>query len=444
MFKALEIIKPFWYFHISNQKQRPWPDPENIDHILPLDKGYDSKISSRLDGSFILLMNGWLPEKDKKKQLPASVLKHRPSHNDEFRFLGKYFHPGWSLFYLLYCIFKLKNPLHIIIGYVKSLKIERISIFNKTTQNNYPKGPIFSFPRNEKIRIIIPTYNRYSVLKNILRDLETQDYPNFSITIIDQSNPFDKNFYNNFKLDILLIHQENPGLWEARNKAVIKSNEKYLAFLDDDSRISHNWLECHLECIEKFDADISAGVSISLTGAKIPENYSFYRLSDQLDTGNVLVKRHVFEKCQLFDEQFEGMRMGDGEFGFRAYEEGFLSISNPNAKRIHLKTKKGGLRELGSWDALRPTNILKPRPIPSTLYFAKLHFGKSTAYRYLLSSIPFSLNPYFLKNTIFGSLLSVSIVILILPILIFQIMRSWLISNEMIKQGPIIPELIKK
>ena len=35
-----------------------------------------------------------------------------------------------------------------------------------------------------------------------------------------------------------------------------------------------------------------------------------------------------------------GMRMGDAEFGLRAYRNGIISISNPEACRIHLNQNK--------------------------------------------------------------------------------------------------------
>ena len=90
-------------------------------------------------------------------------------------------------------------------------------------------------------------------------------------------------------------------------------------------------------------------------------------MSDQLDTGNVLLKRGVFKKIGLFDRQYEKQRMGDGEYGLRAYLEGFLNISNPYAQRLHLKVGTGGLRQMGSWDGFRPKNWFGPRPVPSVL-----------------------------------------------------------------------------
>ena len=35
----------------------------------------------------------------------------------------------------------------------------------------------------------------------------------------------------------------------------------------------------------------------------------------------LFLRRRVFKICGLFDEQYEGMRMGDAEFGLRAFQE---------------------------------------------------------------------------------------------------------------------------
>ena len=74
------------------------------------------------------------------------------------------------------------------------------------------------------------------------------------------------------------------------------------------------------------------------------------------------------------------MRMGDGEFGYRAYINGFKNISNPKAPRIHLKVSSGGLREMGSWDGFRPTKWFAPKPVPSVLYFFSKYFPRETAW----------------------------------------------------------------
>jgi len=229
-------------------------------------------------------------------------------------------------------------------------------------------------------------------------------------------------------------------LWYARNNAIKNTNEKVIGLLDDDSRISNDWLMKHLECLEYFNLEVSAGVSLSKIGAKVPLNYNFYRISDQIDTGNVIFKRKIIKECGLFDEQFEGMRMGDAEFGLRAYRNGIISISNPEAYRLHLKLSEGGLRQLGSWDAFRPTSFLKPRPIPSVLYYARKYFGNYNALIYLLINLPLSLTKYSKKSDYLYALISVLLFLFVFPIILFQTCKSWNVSSKILYDGHKIPD----
>ena len=265
---------------------------------------------------------------------------------------------------------------------------------------------------NPLINIIIPTLNRYEALKNVLNDLEKQIYSNFEVIIIDQSNFFQKEFYNQFSLNSQIVRQERPALWMARNRGIKSSKSEYLLFLDDDSRIERDWIFEHLKCLDYFNADISSGVSISAIGGNLPKNYFFFRWSDQLDTGNVLIKKQVFIKSGLFDQNFEKMRMGDGEFGLRTYLNGFKNILNPKAFRKHLKIAKGGLRAFGHWDGYRTKHIFSPRPVPSVLYFYRKYWGSKAALFSVLYDIPFSFSPYYLKGTKIGYMLSLIIFIL--------------------------------
>ena len=193
--------------------------------------------------------------------------------------------------------------------------------------------------------------------------------------------------------------------------------------------------------MDYFNADISSGVSISMIGAKVPENYSFFRWSDQLDTGNVMIKKKVFTKCGLFDEQFERMRMGDGEFGVRTYLNGLKNVSNPKASRIHLKETKGGLRDMGHWDGFRPKIYFAPRPIPSVLYLYRKYWGNQSALVSLILSIPLSFSPYKLKSQKSGYILSIIIFFIFLPLVIILVIFSWSISSRMLKTGGLISRL---
>jgi len=289
--------------------------------------------------------------------------------------------------------------------------------------------------------VIIPTLNRYNYLSDVLKDLEEQDYANFEVIVVDQSEPYQESFYNNFKLKLRVERQDEKALWLARNNAVKWSGTDFLLFFDDDSRVEPNWIRMHLKAIDFFKADLSSGVSISKVGDETPAHYAHFRTSDQLDTGNVLIKKSVFQKIGLFDRQFEKQRMGDGEFGLRVYKAGFINVSNPLARRIHLKVDSGGLREMGSWDAFRTKKWFAPRPIPSVLYFFRSNFGNSASRLALIRTIPMSIMPYKFKKNKGLKILAALLSILIFPIILIQVMRSWQLASKKLSVGPLIDNL---
>jgi glycosyltransferase involved in cell wall biosynthesis len=291
------------------------------------------------------------------------------------------------------------------------------------------------------VSVVIPTLNRYKYLKDVLGDLEKQDYQNFEVILVDQSEPVEVDFYEGWKLDIKLIHQEEKALWLGRNKAVSASKGDYILLFDDDSRVEKDWIKNHLKCIDFFDSKISAGVTHTLVGGGLGRKETYFHLSDVFDTGNAMLHKSIFVEVGLFDRQFEKQRMGDAEFGLRSLLGGFNIVSNPFAKRIHLKVETGGLRQMGSWDALRPRSLFAPRPVPSVLYLIRKYYGNLEAIFYLIKNIPQSYIPYkFKKNKAVRLFYGIAFP-LFLPVAIFAVIKSWRIASEKIKEGALIAQL---
>ncbi len=361
---------------------------------------------------------------------------------DEYRFLRKYFHPVWVFYVLILRILSFKNPLREIADWSNSRNVKRSTYQQNTIE--YDHWTLYDsalIKDNPLVSVIIPTLNRYQYLKDVLEDLEQQEYRNFEVIIVDQSNPFREDFYTNFKLDIKLVHQAERALWLARNHAIKISKGEYILLFDDDSRVEPHWIANHLKCLDFFKAQISSGVSLSTVGAEVPLNYSFFRISDQIDTGNVMLKKQIFRKIGLFDRQFEKQRMGDGEYGLRAYLSGYKNISNPYAGRIHLKVGSGGLREMGSWDAFRPKKLFAPRPIPSVLYLYRKYFGKQRALLAILRSVPQSIIPYRYKKNKKMLVLGMLISLFLFPFVVLQVFISWRLATKKLREGAMIGEL---
>jgi glycosyltransferase involved in cell wall biosynthesis len=270
-------------------------------------------------------------------------------------------------------------------------------------------------------------------LKDALRDLEKQSYQNFEVIIIDQSEKFREEFYQEFNLQLQVRHQKEKLLWTARNNAIKLSTADYLLFFDDDSRVDPDWIEQHVKAIDYFNADISAGVSFATIGGKISASYKYFKWADQFDSGNALVKRSVFEQIGLFDLQYNKMRQGDGEFGYRAFKHGIKSISNPLAFRIHLKVQDGGLREIGSWDGFRQKKWFQPRPIPSVLFQYKKYLSKDLAKHTVLIGMLLSNVHLKHKKNKYMLLLSSLLFVLKSPLLYIQYRKSKAIADKMLK-----------
>lgn len=361
---------------------------------------------------------------------------------DEYIFVRSYFSPIWALYVLLLRLLSFKNPFVEIRGFCRTRKIKKQQLKKKALLHKGFKDFKSELQAaNPFVSIIIPTLNRYAYLKDVLKDLEQQTYQNFEVIVVDQSDDFSEEYYKDFNLTIRFIHQEEKALWLARNTAIKLSKAALLLFFDDDSRVAPDWIVQHIRCMDYFNAEGSSGVSLSSVGDSVPEHYSFFKISDQLDTGNVLLKKSVFKEIGLYDRQFEKQRMGDGEFGMRMYIHGFTNISNPFASRIHLKVGTGGLRQMGSWDAFRTKKWFSPRPIPSVLYLYRTYYGTKRALFALLKSVPPSIIPYRFKKNKKLLVLGIVISIFLLPLILIQVVISWHRASKKLNEGPIIKTL---
>ncbi|RED48355.1 glycosyltransferase family 2 protein [Seonamhaeicola aphaedonensis] len=441
LFQFLKYLQPTHYFTVlKNNGTSIFPDvnslSEDVLKAVTFDNRYTNDLAKQYDASWQLIHKGYIGHAKTIETIETLPLM------DEYRFIRKYFNPTWVFYVLVIRVLSFYNPFKEFKSWYSTKHIKRVPILKtpmKYKDWEYNKAPLIE--EKPMVSVIIPTLNRYAYLKDVLKDLEVQDYNNFEVLVVDQSQPFQERFYKDFHLNLKVQQQRETALWQARNWAIKHSKGDYLLFFDDDSRVAPDWIQKHLKCLDFFNADVSSGVSISKVGDKVPEHYSFFRLSDQLDTGNVMIKKAVFKETGLFDRQFEKQRMGDGEFGMRAYLNGFKNISNPQAKRLHLKVGTGGLRTMGSWDAFRTNHVFQPKPIPSVLYFFRSYFGNTRARLALLRLVPISIMPYRFKKNKGMLILGVFVCILILPLVVFQVCKSWRLSSIKIKQGPLIDTL---
>lgn len=437
IFNFIKYQIPIWYFNL-----KPAIDFGYFPTETQLKQaGFDIKIDSRYvsdqsqvrDLAWVAFQSGFI-HKSYEKGIPIWKTVKLPIA-DEYLFLRKNFHAAWVLYTLILRLITFHNPFVELKAFFKHKGVKR-EVYS-TQVFAYKDYETFQSPllqQNPLVSIVIPTLNRYVYLKDVFKDLENQKYKNFEVIVVDQTDPFQNDFYQGWNFKLNYWHQKEKALWKARNKAIEKAKGEYVLLYDDDSLVDSNWITEHLKCLDFFKADLSSGVSLSVVGAEVPKNYSYFKWSEQLDTGNVLLKKEIFYKIGFFDLQFEKQRMGDGEYGLRCYLNGYKNISNYKAKRIHLKVSEGGLRQMGSWDGWRPKKLFGPRPVPSVLYLTRKYFGNSMAKYLLAKEIIPSLVPYKYKGSKVGKVLIFLVTLFVLPLVFFQVYLSWTAASKMLNK----------
>ncbi|MDE3237322.1 MAG: glycosyltransferase [Bacteroidota bacterium] len=400
-----------------------------------VDYGYETETARNADIAYRCWQSGMLLTTTSSAMEEVGKLQI-PSLKDEYRFIAKYWGKAWSSLALLVRLFSFHNPFKEIPSFLASLKASRFNLYNHlydwSAYNSFQSELVEVQPL---VTVIIPTLNRYEYLKDVLSDLEKQSYQNFDVIVVDQTEDFNATFYQSWKLNLKVIQQKEKLLWTARNRAIKESKADYYLFFDDDSRVERDWIVHHLKCLDFFKADISAGVSISVVGGKVSKSYDHFRWADQFDSGNAMVRKKVFEEIGLFDLQFNKQSMGDSEFGMRAYVNGYKSISNPYAKRVHLKVGSGGLREIGHWDAFRPKKLFAPKPVPSVIYLYKKYYPHQYYRNAVYLGLLISNIPYKSKGNSKMIALSIFLTVIKLPLIAIQFRRSLNRANAMLAEG---------
>jgi glycosyltransferase involved in cell wall biosynthesis len=439
LFEFLKYVQPMWYYRLHERSAFRLFSEAGLEALrsggsISAFNGYREPGSVRMDMLYQALQSGFIP--DAPTPPTGDAARTVTSVHDNYLFLARHFPAKWSWYVLTVRLLSLKNPFAEIASFAGSRGIRRMKKGEADLYPGYLSHEPSESLREALVSVVIPTLDRYEYLTDVLDDLEKQDHLNIEVVVCDQSDPYRDDLYANRRFPVKVIRQSEKALWKARNSCYEASSGDFILLFDDDSRVAPDWVSQHLRCLSFFNVKISAGVTETVIGHGLSSKEGRFHLSDVFDTGNAMVAREVFERVGLFDRQFEKQRMGDGEFGLRAYLGGYAVISNPYARRLHLKADAGGLRHFGGWDAFRPGRLFAPRPIPSVLYFCRRYFGRDSAILLLLLSLPSSVIPYRYKGSGKAKWLTPLLMPFVGPLLAVQAAVSWRSSGRMLKQGP--------
>lgn len=110
------------------------------------------------------------------------------------------------------------------------------------------------------VSVIIPIFNVEKYLRQCLDSVVSQSYQDLEIILIDDGSSDGSSeicdIYQNSDSRIRVVHQENRGQAESRNRGLSLAGGEYVYFLDSDDVLDKEALEQLVGCIEREHADI--------------------------------------------------------------------------------------------------------------------------------------------------------------------------------------------
>jgi hypothetical protein len=162
------------------------------------------------------------------------------------------------------------------------------------------------------VSVIITTYNRRSYLKEAVRSVLSQDYPDKEVIVIDDGST-DNSEEEVRGLPLHYVWKENGGVSSARNKGIEVSKGEYLAFLDVDDLWLKGKLPAQIQRMGEEEYKISYTDEIWIrNGKRINQKQRHKKYSGWIfaqclplciiSPSSAVIKREIFDSVGLFDE----------------------------------------------------------------------------------------------------------------------------------------------
>ncbi|MBD2690255.1 hormogonium polysaccharide biosynthesis glycosyltransferase HpsN [Anabaena catenula] len=229
------------------------------------------------------------------------------------------------------------------------------------------------------ISVVIPTYRREKLLQDSIVDVLKQDYPNFEVLVVDQTQthePETQAFLEEMSAagKIKLMRLDWASLPGARNYAVRRSQGEIILFIDDDVELEPGFLSAHVKnYLQNPEIGAVAGrvfdrMKLGDSGGKLEIEYlppeamdpgiAWYHIDlvhttkpQQVLTArgcNMSFRREIFTKYGLkFDERFRGSAVREeSDFCLRVRKTGYKIWYDPEAHLVHLGEETGGCHDI--------------------------------------------------------------------------------------------------
>ncbi|HGH8124412.1 TPA: glycosyltransferase [Enterobacter kobei] len=109
------------------------------------------------------------------------------------------------------------------------------------------------------VSIIIPVFNAQATIGYLVHDLLSEQTLNIEVIVVDDGSTDETSSILSAITDerLILVHQENQGVYAARNAALAVHRGEWVVFLDADDRIEEGFLQERLNSARATQADVT-------------------------------------------------------------------------------------------------------------------------------------------------------------------------------------------
>jgi hypothetical protein len=176
-------------------------------------------------------------------------------------------------------------------SYKPASENNQVNILEKRVGKNVKSDP--------RVSVIIPSYNVANFIKETLDSAFAQTFRDFEVIVVNDGSPDSGDFeiiLQDYFEDIVYLRQENRGVSEARNSAILNSRGALLALLDGDDVWLPNKLEAQISFMDSNQLDL-VYCDAFLFGDAISKPKTFMEKSPSI--GEVTPESLIAGKCNV-------------------------------------------------------------------------------------------------------------------------------------------------
>jgi GT2 family glycosyltransferase/transcription elongation factor Elf1 len=219
--------------------------------------------------------------------------------------------------------------------------------------------PYFSDP---KVSIIIPAYNGWAMNYQCLRSIrENTQGISYEVIFADDVSTDETAHVGDYIGNIVHIRNEkNLGFLQNCNHAASFARGEYLHFLNNDTKVTPDWLNTLVELMERDPMIGMAGSKLVYPDGRLQEaggiiwqdasgwnyghkqdpdapEFNYVKEVDYISGASIMVRKSIWEQLGGFNEMYNPAYCEDSDLAFSIRQQGLKVVYQPLSKVIHFE-----------------------------------------------------------------------------------------------------------